>query len=88
VPEVRGTEERDSALRFQFGEWDEQRQFDQVIRWVLRGRRQLLRGWVRLQLSSVVIRANDLTAVPTPYALRLTKLHLDTSIDYLWRSLC
>jgi hypothetical protein len=49
VPQVYGEAKRDSALRFQFGEWDEQRRFDQVIWRVLR-RRKLLRGRMQLPL--------------------------------------
>jgi len=48
---MRGEEKRDAAFRFQCGEWIEQQRFDQVIRWIFRGRRQLLRRRMRLPLS-------------------------------------
>ncbi|HEY6266988.1 MAG TPA: hypothetical protein VIX11_01710 [Candidatus Acidoferrum sp.] len=48
---MRGDEEYDSTLGVQRGEWVEQRDLSQIIRWAL-GRGQLLRRGMRLQLTS------------------------------------
>lgn len=93
---------RDSALRFQFGEWDEQWSFDQIVRRVF-GRGRLLRRRMWLPLSQLSLLRPDLKAVPRSSGkgspnfslIRSSRLNVpwrsainDAAADYCGREYC